>query len=84
MDFFSETFTAFTTLQRVVASHYKISPDDHGPAEVEALLGPPSAEVVGYIARIVAVYLDEIAKLAYVKDVEVRSRRLSKTIKANF
>jgi hypothetical protein len=38
---------------------------------VEALLGPPSAEVVGYIARVVAVYLDEIAKLAYVKDVAV-------------
>jgi nuclear pore complex protein Nup85 len=87
--FYTETYTLFTSLQRIVASSVRLPPPTHsidprgfGMAEawdkagrlvgVEGLLGPPGAETVGHMRRLVGMYLEEITRLREEQSLEVR------------
>ena len=63
INFYAETYTLFTSLQRIVASSYKITLDDVGLNGVDRVLGPPNAETIGHMSRVTLLYLDEVAKL---------------------
>jgi nuclear pore complex protein Nup85 len=88
VQFYSETFTLFTSLQQIVASSIRIPTANNsinarglGMAEawdengrlvgVEGLLGPPGAETVGHMRRLVGMYLEEIMRLRETAALEV-------------
>lgn len=65
LEFYAETYTLFTSLQRIVVTGFKLSSPDiiDGPLELDRLLGPPGAETIGHMSRLVGMYLDELLKL---------------------
>lgn len=88
VNLYTETYTLFVSLQRIVASSIRLpddrngaDPRDFGMAEVwdkhgklvgaGSLLGPPGAETVGHMRRLVDMYLEEISKLRNADDVDV-------------
>lgn len=88
LNFYTETYTLFTSLQRIVASAIRlpiqsnrIDAKGFGMAEawdkqgqlvgVESLLGPPEAETVGHMRRLVGMYLEEIMRLRDTAQLEV-------------
>ena len=72
LDFFAETYTIFSSLQTIVAAGFKLpSPSRYGGAVVERMLGPPSAETIGHMSRIALVYLEELAKIREMSELDV-------------
>jgi nuclear pore complex protein Nup85 len=88
LNFYTETYTLFTSLQRIVASSVRlpipsnsIDARGFGMAEawdksghlvgVKGLLGPPGAETVGHMRRLVGMYLEEIVRLREAEGIEV-------------
>lgn len=74
--FYAETYTLFMSLQSIVASSMRLpglGAKGHNPAEVwdangdlvtvDSFLGPPNAETVVHMRRLVDMYLEEILKL---------------------
>lgn len=70
INLYTETYTLFTSLQRIVASSFRLP--SHGAADMwdkkgnlilDGLLGPPGAETVGHMRRLVIMYIEELAKL---------------------
>jgi nuclear pore complex protein Nup85 len=66
---YAETYTLFLSLQKIVASAIRL-PDtndvemwDPAGGILESLLGPPSAETVSHMNRLVSMYLEEVSKL---------------------
>ncbi|KAL7424161.1 hypothetical protein Q5752_001747 [Cryptotrichosporon argae] len=71
-DLYAETYTLFISLQRIVASAIRLPADgraaeawdrDGNLISIDGLLGPPGAETVVHMRRLVEMYLDELAKL---------------------
>ena len=78
LSFYRETYTLFTSLQRIVSSAINVP---------ELLVGDikagtwghgafgPSAETIGHMGRLVGLYLLEMQKLRESQDIEVRTDR---------
>lgn len=67
--FYSETYTLFTSLQRIVASSFRMPAVDS--RDRKDVLGPPGAETVGHMRRLVGMYLEEILKLREAPELDV-------------
>lgn len=73
---YADTYTLFISLQRIIASSMRLpvpGSEANGLAEVwdnngnlvslDGLLGPPGAETIVHMRRLVDMYLEEVAKL---------------------
>lgn len=61
---YQDTYPLFTSLQHIIASRMRLNED--------GLLGPPDAETIVYMRRLVDLYLEELAKLRDAPDLDVR------------
>lgn len=68
---YTGTYTLFTSLQRIVASSYQLPTPGH-PSKADIVLGPPEAETITHMRRIVAMYLEEVSKVTGAPDLDVR------------
>jgi nuclear pore complex protein Nup85 len=88
LSLYTESYTLFTSLQRIVASSIRLplagrglDASGFGIAEVwdkkgnligvESLIGPPGAETVGHMRRLVMMYLEELYKLRETEGLDV-------------
>lgn len=75
---YADTYTLFVSLQQIVASSMRL-PDsedmwDAKGGMMEGLLGPPNAETIVHMNRLVAMYLEEVSKLRAAEDLDVSWR----------
>lgn len=97
LEFYAETYTLFTSLQRIVATSFKLPSPTRGGwdeklrlAELNRLVGPPSAETIGHMSRVVALYLEEVGKVRESQDVDVscswvnRADRIQAGVRSRF
>ena len=79
INLYAETYTLFASLQRIVAASFRLPSPGLNDAldskaqlmEIEGMLGPPGAETVGHMARLVGMYLEEVNKLREDPDADV-------------
>ena len=71
IDFYAETYTLFQSLQRIVATGYKMSSPDIIDGRLDTLLGPPGTETIGHMSRLMGMYEDEAEKLRDNEQAEV-------------
>jgi hypothetical protein len=82
INLYTETYTLFTSLQRIVSSSFRLPSlgaadawDNKGNLVLNCLLGPPGAETVGHMRRLVMMYIEELAKLRGTPDLGVSDTR---------
>lgn len=63
VDFYAQSHTLFTSLQHIVASSIRLPSPHRGANGVGDVLGPPGAETMSHIRRLVGMYVEEIARL---------------------
>ena len=77
INLYTETYTLFTSLQRIFAASFRlpsvIGADVLDTKDIESLLGPPGAETVGHMRRLVMMYIEELTKLRSTPDVDVNA-----------
>lgn len=78
---YAETYTLFVSLQQIVASSMRLPTSENidmwdTKSGMDGLLGPPSAETVVHMNRLVHMYLEEVAKLRTASDLDVSASSL--------
>ena len=65
MTFYTETYTLFTSLQRIVATGIRLPTvkPERDAWDGRVALGPPGAETIQHMRRLVGMYLEELARL---------------------
>ncbi|ORY28255.1 Nup85 nucleoporin-domain-containing protein [Naematelia encephala] len=88
LSFYVETYTLFTSLQRIAAVDLRLPSEGIRNVTAEAwdrhgnlvgagsLLGPPGAETVGHMRRLVTMYLEELMRVREAEDLdpEIKAR----------
>jgi nuclear pore complex protein Nup85 len=86
-DFYSSTCTVFTNLQQIIASAIRLPApgaasgvwDSEGHlVALDGVVGPPRAETIVHMRKIVEMYLQDIDRIRHSEDVSVRNERLAR------
>ncbi|EIW66274.1 hypothetical protein TREMEDRAFT_70200 [Tremella mesenterica DSM 1558] len=77
---YTESYTLFTSLQRIVASSIRLPSIGVGAEAwdkkgnligIEGLMGPPAAETIGHMRRLGMMYVEELAKVREAEGLEI-------------